>query len=149
MVLLPADDVLKPDGASEFDAFCTLLRDQFGTFDAKQTVLLKAIPKSMTDGEAFKLPNDKGKPRERSYEDYDFVYKGVVCGIKMIKNSYANAKSYAEKDIAIEITAGFKIFSIAAAMASMNSDIVFQYVNTIGEPIQYDANIVVDNGLES
>jgi hypothetical protein len=41
------------------------------------------------------------------------------------------------RDLCIDITAGQKIFSIAGAIATLNRDTVFTYVNNAGEVASY------------
>jgi hypothetical protein len=43
----------------------------------------------------------------------------------------------------IDVTAGFKIFSIVAAIATLNRNTVFSYVNNRGEVSIFDASIEI------
>jgi putative CRISPR-associated protein (TIGR02620 family) len=65
------------------------------------------------------------------------------------KSAIAFARSHCgvqEKDIAIDCTPGSKIFSIAAAIATINRDVTVSYVNNDGRLSAYDGSIsLLDN----
>jgi len=82
-------------------------------------------------------------PNGIDFEDYSQVFKSVN-----------DAVDFAEKElrtnhdqICVDITGGFKIFSVAAAMVTMNRKILFSYVNGEGQSHFYDASIDIGAAL--
>jgi hypothetical protein len=87
----------------------------------------------------------RGEHRIRSYEDYDYVREGLNRAIEQAVECKL-LKKVQPQDICIDATAGQKIFSIAAAIITLNTAIKFSYVTTGpsqggGEVRFYDASV--------
>lgn len=81
------------------------------------------------------------------YEDYDAVSKALEHACNQAKAAQ-QAKSIPRKNrrgaaagICIDATAGQKVFSIAAAVVSLNRDLIFSYVNNNGTIRFYDCHV--------
>lgn len=73
----------------------------------------------------------------RDYNDYNFVYHGLRRALEQA----GLGKSLGPDDVSIYVTSGTAIFSIAAAVLTLNSKIKFGYVTMGGEVVNYDAQI--------
>jgi len=88
-----------------------------------------------------------GSPGGIDFEDYDVVFRTLGEIVKRqltdtIKtDDQLSPRQISHEDICIDATAGFKIFSIAAAMVTMNRDFVFSYVTNSGQSRFYDASV--------
>jgi hypothetical protein len=81
------------------------------------------------DGKPFA---DLGKSKEqerRSYDNYDYLRDGLRRAVDMARN---NVRHLADRDICIDATPGFKLFSIAAAVVTLDRNIWLGYVVTHG-----------------
>ena len=144
LILPPNDDVLKaeaPGAQSEFDVFCDFMRALCGTLAPARKVDVGPVTQSADDSSPFRLDDVRHVAVARSYDDYAYCYSGFALAI-----AAARSGGVVEKEIIIDITAGFKVFSIAGAVATMNSDVVFQYISIAGDPVQYDTSIIPDPG---
>ncbi|GAB3438802.1 hypothetical protein GCM10027396_03610 [Insolitispirillum peregrinum] len=71
------------------------------------------------------------------FEDYNSVTDALNSAVdKAMKDHEVR-----HNEICIDATAGLKTFSIAAAITTLNRQLVFSYVNNNGEPRYYDAKI--------
>jgi len=70
------------------------------------------------------------------YEDYEMLSSAIREAISLARRLGAD-----EHDIVIDATAGLKIFSIAAAIATVNRNLVFTYVNNKGVVRAFDASM--------
>ena len=74
-------------------------------------------------------------------EDHDRLLDAINTALRR-----ATRKSrIRESDIAIDATAGLKMYSIAAAVATINRPIVLQYVTNAGEVNVYDGSITLSD----
>jgi hypothetical protein len=94
---------------------------------------------------------DANGNESRDYESYDYVRDGL----ERAKDQAIVGHKYRVADICIDTTPGQKPFSIAAAIMTLNTDVVFSYVTSAqpgsdrgGEVRLYDAHIDV-TGLSS
>ncbi|MCB1971979.1 MAG: hypothetical protein KDG54_16370, partial [Geminicoccaceae bacterium] len=69
-------------------------------------------------------------------EDYEMLSSAIREAISLARRLGAD-----EHDIVIDATAGLKIFSIAAAIATVNRNLVFTYVNNKGVVRAFDASM--------
>lgn len=78
-----------------------------------------------------------------NFEDYTAVFNELTRVVE------AAGKDYQAKhdDICIDVTAGQKIYSVAAAVVTMNRKLIFSYVNGEGKPRFYDARIELGAAL--
>lgn len=108
--------------------------DQFEGF--KQT--MKAV---FPDGPKFTLvcsQDDKTKPFSPKYhlpeyEDFDYVYGSIRQALKMIRQRDSDHADNIARKVVLDITPGQKPYSIAAAIATLNSDMVAIYVTSFGD----------------
>jgi hypothetical protein len=155
LILAPTDESVKEsptDGGvmiSEISAISSIIQQMCKSTCKTQPVFVGVVPLHRSSAMPY-FRSDKaggGHSRPRDYEDYDYCYSGLKRGVDFCKKTGLNGKKYVESDIAIDITAGLKIFSIAGAIITLNSDVVFQYVSTItGDVIQYDTTVEFDPG---
>jgi hypothetical protein len=99
-----------------------------------------------TGSAEFFCIRDAARMECRDYESYDYVWDGLERAKEQAKEHGA----YTDADICIDATPGQKPFSIAAAIITLNTDIVFSYVTPAlpgssygGEVKLYDAYIDV------
>ena len=71
--------------------------------------------------------------RRQSYENYIYLRDGLLRAITIAKQQ-AKEQRLGESDICIDATAGFKLFSIAAAVVSFDRNILLGYVVSGGGP---------------
>ncbi len=71
------------------------------------------------------------------FENYDVLVSTMRRAVDKIRSDVGLRHS----EICIDATAGFKTFSIAAAIATLNHQLIFSYVNRNGEPLYFDASI--------
>lgn len=76
-------------------------------------------------------------PSPTDFEDYDDL-AGAFGSALGIAREVCQAKL---GDVCIDATAGQKIFSIAAAIVTLNKNLVFTYVNNRGKVRAFDANV--------
>jgi hypothetical protein len=126
-------------------------REQFKLFKEygealfKDAVVIDFVrPTADTDG--FFCIREAGDGECRDYESYDYVRDGLERAVLQARADGA----FDDADICIDATPGQKPFSIAAAIMTLNSEIIFSYVTTGqagssrgGEVKLYDAHIDV------
>jgi len=86
------------------------------------------------------MPNDPARPYRRlgdnfeyanpTYEDYSYVYEGLRHGLDMVAEHADADLDDIQDDICIDATPGFKPFSIAAAILTLNRSLKFSYVTS-------------------
>ena len=85
------------------------------------------------------------------YEDFDYVYGSIKQAVKTVRQRHAARPSDNHNSIALDITPGQKPYSMAAAIATLNSDLLAVYVTSVGEIpdgqsfrlLAYDAEIEI------
>lgn len=78
------------------------------------------------------------------YENFEYVTMGIGWGIEMIAKGRKLCVDDAEQLTVLDVTGGFKTFSIAAAIASLNRRLLFVYAGTYertGQVIGFDVSI--------
>lgn len=78
-------------------------------------------------------------PTPADFEDYDDLV-GAFSEALMLARQVGGAYY---GDVCIDATAGQKIFSIAAAIVTLNKNLVFTYVNNLGKVRAYDASVAL------
>lgn len=125
-------------------------REQFKLFKEygealfKDTVAIDFVWRAAGTDAFFSIrAGDGGECRD--YESYDYVRDGLERAVLQ-----AREDGFTDADICIDATPGQKPFSIAAAIMTLNSEIIFSYVTTGqagsnrgGEVKLYDAHIDV------
>ncbi len=110
---------------SDFTEFRDLLLNRLN--DAKQRGVIKGpIPK-------LELVTSTGI----DFEDYN----NIVDTLNRAVDTAVDSHKASHGQICVDATAGLKIFSIAAAMVTLNRKLIFSYVNQDGSPRYYDAKI--------
>ena len=152
--------VLNPS-RDQFDLFKSYMDAAFKGEDKKPTILLIAesgIPSSKAG--AFHLTDQSGRVLPADYENYDYVYFGLSQALQQIRQCRAGLDTHRSDDnglqgrslpthrdarfdelTCIDITAGQKIFSIAAAALTLNRPLKFSYVNTEGVLRFFNTNL--------
>lgn len=108
-------------------------------FDEFRILLLDRINDAETRGEfSGGLPEiiniiDTGI----DYENYDHVVESLNRAVDYAETSFKASHG----QICVDVTSGSKIFSIAAAMVTLNRKLIFSYMNNDGSPLYYDAKI--------
>lgn len=77
------------------------------------------------------------------YENFDQVYSGLLAAA-----TTAAEFGYQEKDICIDVTAGQKTFSIAAAVATMNRSMIYSYINHKNDLKVFDGHIQIGDSYK-
>ena len=79
------------------------------------------------------------KNSEVEYEDHEDIKHSFRESLQYARDKW----QISEDDITIDVTAGFKIFSIAASAITINRNMEFTYVNNDGIVASYDASIAL------
>lgn len=117
--------VVSAESHTDFTEFKALLSERLN--DAKQRGHINGtIPK-------IDLATPEGIDFENYNDTVDTLNAAVDIAVKKHKANHSQ--------ICIDATAGLKIFSIAAAMVTLNRKLIFSYVNNDGRPRYYDAKI--------
>jgi hypothetical protein len=128
--------VLNPD-QNQFESFNTYMRTCFQVERPNLKIDIISIPKD--EHRPFQTVDRHGQYEQPHYEDYDYVYEGLQQGLHAIRKSSGSADF--EDEVCIDATPGFKPFSIAAAIVTLNRKVKFSYVTTKGRVKFYDAHI--------
>lgn len=130
--------ILRPDNNDdEFEKFVRFLRtclEKAGNVD----VQIRQIHFPGESELQFQMTGRTGRYEPPSYEDYEYVYEGLREGLKQLRQ---NISDWSEDDVCIDVTPGFKPYSIAAAVITFNQGLKFSYVNMEGHIRFYDADI--------
>ncbi|MBL3587410.1 hypothetical protein JMM61_18845 [Rhodovulum sulfidophilum] len=121
----------------QFEEFSKVLRHFFPEDRLKITLI-----EAEQGGTTFK--DDVKATLAPDYEDLRYVRRGIDRAIEMIARARREKEDDVEKLCIIDVTGGLKTFSIAAAIASLNRDLVFVYAGTgerTGDVLGYDATI--------
>lgn len=96
---------------------------------------LDVRPVTAEDGTPFRDPHEQG-PRGQSYENYTYLRDGLRRAVVLARENVGREKRRRLRDseICIDATAGFKLFSIAAAVAAFDRNVLLGYVVTGGGP---------------
>ncbi len=135
--------VLLPD-VDQFNRFVEILRHFF----PEDRLAVKLITDRRGNTAFERDVKDKLSP---DYEDFRYVTAGIDLALGMIARDLAISAEEAERHSIIDVTAGLKTFSIAAAIASLNRDLLFVYAgtgNNTGRVLAYDASITLMGGWE-
>lgn len=73
------------------------------------------------------------------YEDHEQVRRALRAAIRMARDLYGVAPD----DIAVDVTAGTKVFSVTGAAVTFNHDLTLTYVNNAGQVREYDASVAL------
>lgn len=114
-------------------------QNQFFQSDCQQgfqPLLDALLPELEKQTERRKVDVERLEPVD--FEDYADVYKRLK---NTVERCTKGSGGYKEKDICIDITSGIKVFSIAAAAVTFNTDAKFSYVRDDGSVSFYDASI--------
>lgn len=159
--------VLQPD-TDQFDDFQEYLTLAFKNGDPKAAAP-KILKITRQRSEAAFTTNDRqtGRLVPADYEDYFYVYEGMLRGLEQIAELHRKDNPSAGTGIrgiwrwlaggriadrvdrmtCVDATAGQKVFSVAAAALTINRKLKFSYVTTFrsdrkfGEVKFYDANL--------
>lgn len=71
------------------------------------------------------------------YDNYDHVIESFNLAVDYAQSQFKASHG----QICVDVTSGSKIFSIAAAMVTLNRKLIFSYMNNDGSPLYYDAKI--------
>ncbi len=149
VIVLPSEE-----SAGQFSKFKDYASSLFDTGNGAQFEI--DYVRHTDDGkEAFYVWDSErsatGKEECRDYEDFDYVHDGLQRALEQVgvrsrrggpvRRFLSRGTSYGSNEVCIDATAGIKVFSIAAAIVTLNSDAIFGYVNTKGEPRFYDATV--------
>jgi CRISPR-associated protein Csx16 len=105
-------------------------KEDFGRFERLLRTVLKRA------GHEPIIVSDRD--HEADFESYDALDRAFKAAARTAAGWGAGAR-----DLCIDITAGQKIFSIAAVIATLNRGTVFTYVNPAGEVAGYSASIAL------
>jgi hypothetical protein len=83
----------------------------------------------MEDGSEFEDTNAPTPRERRSYDNYVYLWNGLRRAVEMAKHEFHGLR---EEDICIDATAGFKLLSIAAAVVTLDRDVLLGYVVSRG-----------------
>jgi hypothetical protein len=113
------------ESATDFCAFRDLLHDR----------LQDALTRGKFGGPlpAVKLVTETGI----DYEDYNSIVETLNDAVDIAVKEFGAS----HREICLDATAGFKIFSIATSIVTLNRGLIFSYINNDGRPRYYDAKI--------
>ncbi len=131
LVLLPNEDL------KLFGAFKAFMEGMFKKGGYEITV---SIIKDR-DGRPFVMRGRSFEFDPPNYEDYDYVYEGLRRGLDMVRESHDITIDMMSENTIVDTTPGIKIFSIAAAILTLNMDLKFSYVTNSGDLRFYDASL--------
>lgn len=77
------------------------------------------------------------RPLGVNFEDYDSLIDALNEAVNFAETHFGANHS----QVSVDVTGGSKIFSIAAAMVTLNRKSIFSYMNNEGNPCYYDAKI--------
>lgn len=120
--------VTSPESDQQAAEFIALLSDRLSDAARRGEIAASAIPaiEPLTPGGI-------------KFEQYDDVIDALNRAV-----DHAKARHGARHDrVCLDVTAGTKTFSIAAAMVTLNRKLIFSYVGNDGKPLYYDAGIEV------
>jgi hypothetical protein len=148
LVLMPNDD------KALWESFAAYLNEAYGSWFKKEgrTLRIEHVTYSGTSDTPFYVLTRLGDPEKPNYEDYEYVYNGLQRGVDMLAKEptdaspaapFSQARKVVEQDVCIDTTSGTKTFSIAAAIATLNSRVLFSYVTNEGHPKFYDARVEI------
>lgn len=165
---LKAIYVLDPD-RDQFQDFKSYMDIAFGALG--RNVEIHRIVSEEGSSAPFATYDKSGRGIERTYENYEYVYEGLNRGVEMISlrpdidqllptaSTFSkwfglnNRQRLIEALICVDATAGQKVFSIAAAVLTLNRALKFSYVTTgqgkAGGHVRfYDTNVrIAGSGL--
>jgi hypothetical protein len=131
-----------PNDESEFKAGSQKGKDQF-----KQLLLTKIEDGAKELGITPPLgPENVIIEDSVNYEDLNETAAAIVRIVENARKARQTSRwegGSAHGGICVDVTSGTKQFSIAAALVTMNKDLVFGYIDNDGLPHFYDANIEV------
>ena len=108
---------------------------QFETF---KNFLVELFAKNGIDLRVDRVRGPEAKPLDPvGHEDYRELQVQLRAALDMAEREY----KVGARDICIDITAGLKPFSVAAAVVTLNRRLIFSYVNAAGEVKFYDAEL--------
>lgn len=81
------------------------------------------------DGDEFEDQSAAAGRARRSYDNYAYLWNGLRRAIALAREKHPKIK---DSDICVDATAGLKLFSIAAAVVTLDSDILLSYVVSRG-----------------
>jgi hypothetical protein len=91
---------------------------------------LAVRPVRNEDGTVFEDTTEEGE-RRQSYDNYTYLRDGLIRAVEMAKQEYRKeqrGRRLWDNEICVDATAGFKLFSIAAAVVTFDRNIVLGYV---------------------
>lgn len=77
------------------------------------------------------------------YDNYNYVTAAIEAAFERIRTEHGLSRAEMQRRVAIDATAGTKIFSTAAAVASLNREIVFTYAKTTWSKAEGPGGILV------
>lgn len=108
-------------------------------FEEFKNLLTDRLKNAVRRGEFVgKLPHIENIcPTSIDFEEYNDVVDALNNAVDIAVKRH----QVTHNQICIDATAGLKIFSIAAAMVTLNRKLIFSYINNDGRPRYYDAKI--------
>lgn len=88
-----------------------------------------------------RVSGDDGTYVNPSYEDYAYCYQGLQQGLRSLAAKVPVASL--DEQCCVDVTPGYKPFSIAAATLTFNRRLHFSYVTIGGKVIFYDADLTI------
>ncbi len=124
--------VTSPESESQVAEFCAVLKDR----------LLDAAPRHGIAPSALPLiePVTPGGVR---FDHHD----GVILALNQAVDHARKQHKARHGRVCLDVTAGTKTFSIAAAMVTLNRKLIFSYIDNSGKPLYFDAGIEVGAAL--
>lgn len=130
LIITSKDDATLTGSNSQVEAFIEVLRDR--------------LADAAGDGAGARLPLIcNATPGGIDFEDYTDTVVTLNEVVSKAEHDFATPHGR----ICMDITAGQKVFSVAAAMVTMNRKLIFSYVTTQGVPRFYDARISIGAAL--
>ena len=138
-VLLPGkNEKLEGEDITLYDAFKIFMEGMLKKADCDAKVSIITEKKYASPFAVYGRSFEQVEP---NYEDYDYVYEGMRAGLELAMKKHHVHNSRLSDVAIIDITPGQKIFSIAAAVLTLNLNMKFAYVTNDGTLRFYDASL--------
>lgn len=105
----------------------------------QQFPMFRELVEDRLADDGLKVEVARAPGSDTDFEDHDTLRRAIYNAITFARDKWGVSAD----DIAIDVTAGPKIFSITAAAATFNHALAFTYVNNAGVVTEFDATVTL------
>ena len=129
-------------------------KDHFQEFSATLDAIfgdkIKVVLVSDPDDEKQPFPKRSGRTKTNpGYDDFDHMQASIHRALQMIGRAEGRRYGEFEHKVVIDITPGTKTYSMAASIATLNSEMISVYITSYSpdpwDLIAYDASVQIGN----